>query len=59
LVIHPNDVLILESGGGGGWGNPAERDPVAVANDVENGFVAIGDPDANTPPLAGDGMGGG
>ena len=58
LVIHPNDVLILESGGGGGWGNPADRDPVAVANDVENGFVANGGPDANPPPLAEDGMGG-
>jgi N-methylhydantoinase B len=59
LVIHPNDVLILESGGGGGWGNPADRDPVAVANDVENGFVANGGPGANPPPLAGDGVGGG
>jgi len=39
LVIHPDDVLILESGGGGGWGDPAERDPAAVAADIENGFV--------------------
>jgi N-methylhydantoinase B len=27
LEIRPGDVLILESGGGGGWGNPADRDP--------------------------------
>jgi N-methylhydantoinase B len=40
LVIHPNDVLVLESGGGGGWGDPAERDPAAIAQDLMNGFVA-------------------
>ena len=31
LEIRPGDVLILESGGGGGWGNPADRDPAAIA----------------------------
>ncbi|MGH7100541.1 MAG: hydantoinase B/oxoprolinase family protein, partial [Stellaceae bacterium] len=39
LVIRPGDVLVLESGGGGGWGDPAERDPNARAHDAENGFV--------------------
>ena len=39
LVIRPDDVLILESGGGGGWGDAAQRDPAAVASDIENGFV--------------------
>ncbi len=39
LVIDPNDVLVLESGGGGGWGNPAERDAAEIAHDIENGFV--------------------
>ena len=39
LTIRPNDVLVLESGGGGGWGNPAKRDPEAVEHDVENEFV--------------------
>ncbi len=42
LVIHPDDVLVLESGGGGGWGDAAERDPSAVANDIENEFVSAG-----------------
>jgi N-methylhydantoinase B len=42
LVIQPNDVLILESGGGGGWGHPAERDLDAIAQDLENGFVTEG-----------------
>jgi N-methylhydantoinase B len=41
LVIHPNDVLVLESGGGGGWSNPAKRDPDADARDIENGFVTM------------------
>jgi N-methylhydantoinase B len=39
LVIRPNDVLILESGGGGGWGDAAERDQDSIASDIENGFV--------------------
>jgi N-methylhydantoinase B len=38
-VIHPNDALVLESGGGGGWGDAAERDPDAIASDIENGFA--------------------
>jgi N-methylhydantoinase B len=42
LVIRPGDVLVLESGGGGGWGDPAERDPAAVTGDRENGFVTPG-----------------
>jgi N-methylhydantoinase B len=39
LEIRPRDVLVLESGGGGGWGNPAERDPAAIARDLADGFV--------------------
>ena len=42
LVIRPGDRLLLESGGGGGWGDPARRDPAAIARDVENGFVTGG-----------------
>ena len=38
-MIEPGDVLFLESGGGGGWGDPTRRDPDAVARDAENGFV--------------------
>src|SRR5262249_26562603 len=39
IVISPGDRLVLESGGGGGWGDPATRDPEAIAEDVANGFV--------------------
>jgi N-methylhydantoinase B/oxoprolinase/acetone carboxylase alpha subunit len=30
----------VETGGGGGWGAPAERNPVRVVEDVANGFVS-------------------
>jgi N-methylhydantoinase B len=39
LTIRPGDRLVLESGGGGGWGDPAGRDPRAIAEDIEDGFV--------------------
>ena len=39
LVVHPGDVLVLESGGGGGWGDPALRNADARAREIENGFV--------------------
>jgi N-methylhydantoinase B len=42
LVIRPGDVLVLESGGGGGWGDPAERRAEVIADDIENGFVTAG-----------------
>ncbi len=36
-----NEVLINQSGGGGGWGSPLERDVNAVLDDVRNGFVTV------------------
>lgn len=39
--LEPGDVLVNASGGGGGWGDPYERDPAAVVADVRNGFVSI------------------
>ena len=29
----------LESPGGGGWGNPAARDPAAIARDAKLGYI--------------------
>jgi N-methylhydantoinase B len=57
LVIQPGDVLVLESGGGGGWGDAAGRDPEAVARDIENGFVTknLADAAASPPPQAAGG----
>ena len=42
LVIRPGDRLVLESGGGGGWGDPARRGAEDRARDGESGFVAAG-----------------
>jgi N-methylhydantoinase B len=39
VPVHPGDVFVIESGGGGGWGDPKRRSPEARALDVENGFV--------------------
>ena len=38
--LQAEDVLINRSGGGGGWGNPLQRDPQHVLEDVRNGFVS-------------------
>jgi N-methylhydantoinase B len=40
LTLHPGDVIRLETPGGGGLGNPLERDPLRVLNDVRNGYVS-------------------
>jgi N-methylhydantoinase B len=39
IPVHPGDVFFIESSGGGGYGDPAERDPGAHAEDLANGFV--------------------
>jgi N-methylhydantoinase B len=38
--IAAGDTLRLLTGGGGGWGPPAERDPEAVRRDVAEGYVS-------------------
>jgi N-methylhydantoinase B len=37
--LDPGDVLLMESSGGGGFGDPLERDPAAVAADLAEGYV--------------------
>ena len=37
----PGDRVAFYSAGGGGYGNPFERDPADVAEDVQNGYVSI------------------
>jgi N-methylhydantoinase B len=32
--------LVLETPGGGGLGDPAERDPAQVCDDVLNGYIS-------------------
>jgi len=41
---HPVPVgseVIVRTGGGGGWGDPLERDPRAVAADVREEFISL------------------
>ena len=40
-TLHPGEVVSLETPGGGGLGNPVERDPARVLNDVRNGYVTL------------------
>ena len=40
-AMAPDEVLVNNSGGGGGWGNPFERDEEAVLADVVNGYVSL------------------
>ena len=35
------DTLTVLSAGGGGWGNPLDRDPVGVLDDVRNEMLTV------------------
>jgi N-methylhydantoinase B len=37
--VEPDDVLLMESSGGGGFGDALERDPAMVAADLAEGYV--------------------
>src|SRR5216683_3282854 len=41
IVVKPGDVFMVESGGGGGWGDPKRRASEEHEADVENGFVTV------------------
>ena len=38
-VLKPGDILEIAEAGGGGYGDPANRDPARVAEDIRQGFV--------------------
>jgi N-methylhydantoinase B len=40
VVLREGDEVLLDSPGGGGFGDPRGRDPAAVAHDVGEGFVS-------------------
>jgi N-methylhydantoinase B len=40
-LLDTGDVLVNDTGGGGGFGDPLLRDPARVAHDVRNGFVSV------------------
>jgi N-methylhydantoinase B len=35
------DLISIRTGGGGGWGDPCDRDPQAVVRDVRGGYVSV------------------
>jgi len=39
ILLRPGDVLRNRSAGGGGYGNPRERDPALVARDLRDGLI--------------------
>lgn len=39
IVLEPDTLVTQVTAGGGGWGDPAARDPERVAEDVRHGFV--------------------
>lgn len=39
--LKPGDVVTIDAPGGGGYGNPLEREPELVANDVTEGYVSV------------------
>ncbi|GAA3792943.1 hydantoinase B/oxoprolinase family protein [Amycolatopsis tucumanensis] len=41
LTVGAGDVVVLRVGGGGGHGDPIERDPARVAADVRSGVVTV------------------
>jgi N-methylhydantoinase B len=40
IALAAGDRVTFYTGGGGGWGDPLERDPHALAEDVRRGFVS-------------------
>jgi N-methylhydantoinase B len=40
VVIRAGERVRLETPGGGGWGDPARRDPRAIMRDVALGYVS-------------------
>ncbi|MBL7251917.1 hydantoinase B/oxoprolinase family protein [Alloalcanivorax sp. C16-2] len=42
IKVAKGDLVIFDTWGGGGWGDPLERDPAAVGTDVLKGLVTQG-----------------
>lgn len=57
--LYPGDVLTLRLPGGGGYGDPKERDPELMRRDLERGYItrpyyALDDPISGSDAEAGD-----
>lgn len=42
IILHAGDQVKIVMPGGGGYGDPADRDPAMIAADIDNGFVSAG-----------------
>lgn len=40
-LLKPGDEVVMDAAGGGGYGDPMERDPEAVQRDVREGYVSL------------------
>ena len=41
MNLRKGDVFRHELPGGGGWGDPLDRDPVSVLSDVRNEYISV------------------
>lgn len=55
LDVEANDVLHFITWGGGGWGDPLDRDPALVAKEIEQGLVTAEGAKAYGVAIAADG----
>ncbi len=39
--LAPGDVVVMDAAGGGGYGDPVQRDPARVVQDVKDGYVSV------------------
>lgn len=41
IEVRAGDLIVLESTGGGGWGDPLQRPEAEVLRDVREGFISV------------------
>ena len=54
-IVRRGDVVRIETGGGGGWGHPFDREPERVLADVRGGFVSRASAEAHYGVVLTDG----
>jgi hypothetical protein len=54
MWMQRGDVLVLRTGGGGGYGDPRQREPERVAEDVRQGLISAEDAETDYGVIIGD-----
>jgi N-methylhydantoinase B len=54
MLLREGDVLVMQSAGGGGYGDPLARAPALVEQDVASGYVSAGQARAQYGVIPGD-----